>query len=155
MARVCVIDDDPDFRALLVRHLQKAGYQVTEAADGREGRASILASPPDLVITDLAMPEESGIELLVAVKRKHPDLPVMVVTGEGRPITVALDLARRNGADAMLGKPLARGPLLSLVERLLAGERPHAEPLDLSPEADDGVYMIMPPNLLREKVRGR
>ena len=64
MARILVIDDDPDTRAMLELTLKSAGYEVISAADGREGVARQCTSPADLVITDLYMPNQEGLETI-------------------------------------------------------------------------------------------
>jgi DNA-binding NtrC family response regulator len=82
-ARVLVVDDEEEIRTLLTRSLRRRGYHVEEAADGIEGLARVEQAPPEVVVTDMAMPRLDGIGLLKALKERHPDLPVIVLTGHG------------------------------------------------------------------------
>ena len=84
MARILIIDDEPNMRSMLRRMLHKAGHQVSEAGDGAEGIDSYERDPPDLVITDILMPKKEGIETIIALHRADPDLPVIAISGGGR-----------------------------------------------------------------------
>ena len=80
-ASVLVIDDDPDVRAFIVATLEEQGYRVHEASDGREGLAALGRANPDLVILDFIMPGLSGAEVAGRILGKHPQLPILFVSG--------------------------------------------------------------------------
>jgi DNA-binding NtrC family response regulator len=103
--RVFVCDDDRGGRESLSRALQRAGHEVESFADGREVLERISSPPePDVLITDIKMPEVDGLTLLRRVKESRPDLPVLLITGFG---SVASSFeAGRLGADLYLEKPL-------------------------------------------------
>jgi DNA-binding NtrC family response regulator len=115
-----VVDDDDPVRVMLARLLRTQGYEVHQAANAREARKAIEASRPDLVISDIVMPGESGIELRRAIAQHWPGLPVILISGysaEG-----PAEFAARTAHTTFVQKPFAADQLLSLVEQVLAGE---------------------------------
>ena len=81
---ILVVDDDPAFRAMLRAVLaEREGYRVQEAADGLEALEALEDGLPGLLLADLRMPRMGGLELLRSVRRSHPALPVIVMSGEG------------------------------------------------------------------------
>ncbi|MBB4265841.1 response regulator [Roseospira visakhapatnamensis] len=153
MVRVLLAEDDADLRAVMARALERAGHTVSQVPDGGVALERVLGPDGfDLLLTDLEMPGRTGLEVIAACKREHPDRPVIATSGKGRPVDVALDLARRTGADAVIAKPFKLSLLVDLVARVAAGERPEDEAR--AEDYDDGdVVVIMPPNLLAAKVR--
>lgn len=122
MARVLVIDDEPQLRQLVRRVLEAAGHQVTEAPDGRKGIMLFRLEKPDLVITDILMPEKEGIETIRELRAAAADVPILAISGGGRTAHLDfLDIAREFGALASLSKPFLPRQLLEEVTRLLAG----------------------------------
>lgn len=120
MAKILLIDDDDDVRRTLVRMLQMAGHEVHEATDGDSGLALFEELKPDLVITDILMPEKEGIETIMILKREHPDVKILAISGGGRSGAMDfLEMARSLGADQVLQKPFRRADLLDLVAKLL------------------------------------
>lgn len=121
-ARVLVIEDEEHIRETLVQFLTPAGYTVETAADGLEGLARFQRGSYDVVITDLSMPERSGLEVAAAVKQMAPGTPVMLITGWGD----LLDPARiqESGVDLMLVKPFAKERLLNALANALKLRRP-------------------------------
>ena len=81
MRRILIADDDPTVCALLSRELEEAGYRVETVSDGRAALAEITAAPPDLLITDLLMPDLTGWSLFARVRQRAPSLPIIVVSG--------------------------------------------------------------------------
>ena len=81
MASILVIDDDPSIRTVFQRYLERLGYVVRVAANGREGIQLMEAEPPDLVITDIMMPEADGLEVIMAIRSKHLKVPVIAISG--------------------------------------------------------------------------
>lgn len=125
MARILVIDDEPLVAASLQRVLQGAGHLVVVAADGREGIRAIRDQPADLVITDILMPEQEGLETIQALKRDYPTTKIIAITGGARCGNVdLLAMARSFGADQALHKPLDRSRLLTTVEGCLDDSLP-------------------------------
>lgn len=120
-ARILVIDDDPVVRGMLVDMLQREGYEVVEAEDGRAGMRVFHEQPTALVITDVVMPEQEGLETLMQLRQSATPVKVMAISGGGRVGPDAyLTSARTLGADAILAKPFGREELLDAVSRLLA-----------------------------------
>jgi CheY-like chemotaxis protein len=81
MARMLIIDDDAEFRALLRRALVQAGYEVVEACNGREGVLCYRTAPTDLVLTDIQMPEQDGLETIRALRREFPAVKIIAMSG--------------------------------------------------------------------------
>jgi DNA-binding NtrC family response regulator len=120
MARILLIDDDADFRTRLRRTLQKAGYEVAEAGNGQEGLKQMSESLVDLVLTDIIMPDMEGVETVMHLKRTHPELKVIVMSGGGRLTSDNyLKLALKVGAFRAFGKPFEIADLLEAVEAAL------------------------------------
>ncbi len=80
MARILVIDDEPNLRSTLRRTLHQAGHQVSEAGNGAEGIDSYERDPPDLVITDIFMPEKEGIVTIIALHWADPVMPIIDIS---------------------------------------------------------------------------
>ena len=121
-ARVLVVDDDADIRGLLRQLLERAGYDVAEAPDGREGLRTLYSAAPDLVLLDVSMPGLDGWQTLERI-RDLSDVPVLMLTAR----TAELEKVRglKAGADDYVAKPFGRQELLARVEALLrrAGAR--------------------------------
>ena len=114
--RVLVVDDDMSLRNLLVETLEAAGFQVFSAENGKTARAQAAANPVDLVITDLAMPEEEGLEMIRLLKKEQPELKIVAMSGAFEP--AVLKAARYFGAHASLTKPLSADTILRCIEEL-------------------------------------
>ncbi|MBF0094519.1 MAG: response regulator [Alphaproteobacteria bacterium] len=120
MATVLIVDDEKGIRDLLRKVLEKLGYRVVTAADGNEGLAVFRLERPELVITDIIMPNREGIEAITVMKRENPGVKVLAISGGGR--AHAMDLlavAPSAGADATLEKPFRASDLLEWIERLM------------------------------------
>jgi DNA-binding response OmpR family regulator len=115
-ARVLVIDDEADIRTLLRNLLERGGYAVEEAADGRAGLRSFFASSPDLVILDVTMPELDGWATLERI-RDLSDVPVLMLTARSAELERVRGLT--HGADDYVAKPFGRQELLARVQALL------------------------------------
>ncbi|HVV70292.1 MAG TPA: response regulator, partial [Verrucomicrobiae bacterium] len=81
MASVLVIEDEVEMRKVLEKALQSAGHVVSVAADGHEGMKSYRAAPADLVVTDLFMPNQDGIETMINLKREFPEAKIVAISG--------------------------------------------------------------------------
>ena len=118
---ILVIDDDPHLLNVVGGVLEDEGAQVSRANDGLEGLRTFAAEPPDLVVTDILMPNREGIETIVEMKRRHPGVKIVAMSGGARlGAENVLDLARQLGADATLSKPFASARLIETVAVLLA-----------------------------------
>lgn len=121
MTKILVIDDDPNVRQMICRMLEREGYEVESAANGREGYEKFQACPADLVITDIIMPEQEGIETIRLLKAQHPDCRIIAISGGGRMgPSDYLSMAKLLGASLTISKPFDRMQLLSSVKQALA-----------------------------------
>ncbi len=121
MARILVVDDEDLVRMTLRQMLEADGHEVLEAANGRDGVALQLESPVDLVLTDIIMPDQEGIETIVQLRRKSPQLKIIAISGGGRMKNMDfLKIAMNVGADATLTKPFSTRDLTDAVNRCLA-----------------------------------
>jgi DNA-binding response OmpR family regulator len=118
MAKVLIIDDEPQVRRLIRQMLTRAGHDVAEASDGAEGLASVRADLPDIIITDIMMPNKEGIETIRDVRREAPELPILVISGNPGS-DLYMQMARMLGAHAALAKPFRSSELLRAVDDLL------------------------------------
>jgi DNA-binding response OmpR family regulator len=125
MPRILVIDDEPLIRSTVVTILTREGFSVEEASDGTVGIAMVHKNQPDLVITDIFMPNRDGIEIVMELKRSHPRTKVIAMTGGGqtRMMEVA-SAAQILGADYILHKPFERESLLAAVNATLGTPPP-------------------------------
>ncbi|HZT92620.1 MAG TPA: response regulator transcription factor [Gaiellaceae bacterium] len=114
--RVLVVDDDDDIRQLLRELLQRAGYDVDEASDGRTALRRLFESPPALVILDVSMPEMDGYQTLERI-RDLSDVPVIMLTARTQELEKVRGLS--SGADDYVAKPFGRQELLARVQALL------------------------------------
>lgn len=120
MAFILVIDDEPLMRRTVRTALEKAGHTVQEAGDGNEGLKKFAAAKPDLVITDIVMPDREGVETVGELRRLDAQLPIIAISGGGAVGgTLFLDLASQLGATATATKPIRNADLLRLVEECL------------------------------------
>ena len=120
-AVILVIEDEKPFRALVAQVLSKAGYEVVEAANGVEGINRFNEKPADMIITDIIMPEKEGIETMIELKKAHPRLKLIAMSGGGWYGTdIDFDMAMKLGART-LDKPFALQQLLDLIDELLNG----------------------------------
>ena len=133
--RVLVVDDDDDIRLLLEQLLSGAGYHVQTAQDGRAALRAFHASPTDLVVLDLSMPELDGFETLDRL-RDLSDVPVILLTARSGEIDKVRGF--RAGADDYVVKPFGRQELLARIEALLR-RTPEATHLE---HYDDGAISI-------------
>lgn len=117
-ARILVVDDDPEILELLRDALRLAGYEPEVTTDSVAAMAGLAAGGYDLVLSDIMMPEVSGLRLLSAAKRASPGTEVILLTGHPTPER-ALEAAR-GGAFACLAKPFRIDELLARVQQALA-----------------------------------
>ncbi len=132
MPDILLVEDKDSLRRVLRLTLENAGYSVTEAADARAALNEIAARPHKLVLTDLRMPNGSGLDVLRAARAADGSIPVIVMTAFGS-IDEAVQ-AMKDGAHDFLQKPVDSNHLLLLVERALEQERLRTENMLLKEE---------------------
>lgn len=117
--RICLVEDDPLIRDAAEMGLTDRGYEVVVAGDGAKGLEAVREHAPDLVITDIVMPDSDGFEFLPRLRAAFPHLPVIAVSGGGQTGTgLYLDMARQMGASACLTKPFSLDQLAEEIERV-------------------------------------
>ena len=114
-AHVLLVDDEPMLLRALTRHLEHAGYVVTSCIDGASAVEALEEAQVDVVISDVTMPEMSGVQLLRAIRRQHHTLPVVLMSGA--PDVKSAVEALEHGAFRYLLKPIAASELLGVVAR--------------------------------------
>ncbi|MDI1327183.1 MAG: response regulator [Brevundimonas sp.] len=118
---ILIIEDDPTLLRTLCHGFRVSGCQVLPAQDGEEGLAKFDRLRPDIVVTDILMPNREGVETILTMKKRAPDVKILAISGGGvLGATTVLDLAHRLGADAVLTKPFRSGEVLDVVRRLIA-----------------------------------
>src|SRR5665213_86977 len=121
MPKILVIDDDVMVRNTISKVLRHCGFEVIVAEDGVRGLASFRRDRPDLVITDIIMPEKEGIETIIEMRREHPDTKIIAVSGGGRIGNADfLSMATSLGAAAVIAKPFLPEELINQVKSCLA-----------------------------------
>lgn len=121
MARILVVEDNQDVSNLLAWILSLEGYQVEEVSSAAAAIEVVRSAPPDLVITDLLMPDRDGLELIRDIRRSGAVIPIIAVSAGGRigPATY-LEIAEKLGADRVFAKPFLPESILRAVGELLA-----------------------------------
>jgi DNA-binding response OmpR family regulator len=120
MAHILVVDDEPLLRRTLRTILERAGHVVDEAGDGNQALRAFAAERPDLVITDIVMPDREGIETIAQLRGENPGVPIIAMSGGGSAgSTLFLELARQLGATRTLNKPIRQAELLAAVDACL------------------------------------
>lgn len=118
MVLVLVIDDEPLMRHFMRRALEDVGYEVIEAPDGEVGMRLFADRRPDLVVTDIYMPNKEGIQTIREMRAGEPDIPILAVSGGGGISLAFLWMARELGATEALAKPFRKGEFLGVVGRI-------------------------------------
>ena len=148
MQTLLIADDEPNIRKTLARVLSLEGYQILQAASGREALECIRQNAVDLVLLDVLMPELDGLQALGALREEQPDLPVIMMSGHAT-IESAVQ-ATRLGALDFLEKPLSTDKLLLAVSNALRFARLSREHAELSARARDEGEMIGTSPRMRE-----
>ena len=127
---ILIVDDDAETRSLLQEYLQRQGYRVTSAADGKALRGALVTGRPDLIVLDLMLPGEDGLQLCRDL-RTRSNLPVIMLTARGEETDRIVGLEM--GADDYLAKPFNPRELLARIKSVL--RRARSLPGNLEPEA--------------------
>lgn len=110
--RILLVDDDDLSRSTIHQMLERAGHQVTSTDRGSEALTLFAANPPDLVVTDLIMPDTDGLELIQALRKLAPQVKILAISGGGRVnANEYLNVARKFGALGVLAKPFSNQEL--------------------------------------------
>jgi CheY-like chemotaxis protein len=119
MAHILVIDDDQQFRDMLVQMLQGDRHDVSAAADGAEALKVLQQRRPDLIITDILMPNMDGVETIMELSRRGADTPVIAMSGGRRSISADFNLNSADllGVKATLAKPFSRAELREAIKK--------------------------------------
>ena len=122
MKKILVIDDDDLVRNVITKMLEREGYEISNASNGKEGVDTYAKAPTDLVITDLIMPEQDGIETIIELKKNYKDIKIIAISGGGQigpgkvVTTDYLTIAKKHGAACVLNKPVERETLIKAVK---------------------------------------
>ncbi len=121
MAKVLLAEDNKLVRFALSKLLRDSGHCVTEAHNGREAAAALQESRFDVVVTDVFMPEVDGIEFIRTLRKSHPDLKVLAISGGGalHPPEFAMGFASSLGANATMQKPVDSDAFLATIQSLV------------------------------------
>jgi DNA-binding response OmpR family regulator len=120
MQRILLVEDEDGLRKLLRLNLTTMGYEVSEAANGKEALALQESEPADLIITDLVMPEKEGVETIGEIRKKYPSAKIIAMSGGGRASADNyLKIAKIMGADLVMAKPFSFQDLATAVATLL------------------------------------
>ena len=120
-AGILVVDDNDEARITVANILEMAGYQVAQAPNAKVAAAMLKERTPDLVITDIFMPEGDGFEMLNELRSQALAIPVIAISGGGLQQGLdVLSLAERLGAKCVLNKPFVRRQLLDAVAEALS-----------------------------------
>jgi two-component system, OmpR family, phosphate regulon response regulator OmpR len=124
---ILVVEDDPRLRERLARYLTGEGFRVTAAGDAADARAKLRAINPDLLVLDVMMPGESGLELTESLRREQPhSVPILLLTARGEPEDRIAGFEA--GADDYLGKPFEPRELVLRIRALLRRAPPPLPP---------------------------
>ena len=120
MARILIIEDDDLLRGVLASALELAGHVVFQASNGQEGIDLFRSTPADLVLTDIVMPVQEGIETIVQLRKHHKTVPIIAMSGGVNNAKLYLSIAGRFGAKRILSKPFTPQKLIETVDEVLA-----------------------------------
>lgn len=125
MVKVLVIDDEKDVREMARRALESEHHTIFEAADGIDGIKAFQEHQPDVVVTDIIMPNADGLEVISRILEINPKAKIIAISGGGRIAgKTYLKYARKFGVTAVLSKPFSPEQLLSLIRDMPSQEAP-------------------------------
>src|SRR6185503_281567 len=131
---ILIIDDEASLRQTMARILQRAGHEVTTAANGKEGLALVSEHPFDLLYLDIRMPDASGLELLKTIHAKFPELPVILFTAQPD-LNSAVEALRRGATDYLL-KPLKPQTVIDRTQAVLLNRQQERRKRELRRQID-------------------
>jgi CheY-like chemotaxis protein len=124
MPGILIVEDDKGLREMLKISLVRRKFTVIEAGNGKEAITHFKPSITDLVVTDLIMPEEDGLKVIIKLKELKPSIKIIAISGGGKAGPGSyLNLAKALGADAIYSKPFSINDLIAKIEELLEHEQ--------------------------------
>lgn len=125
MSGILIVEDEKDLREMLKISLIRRKFVVYEAENGKEAITHFKPSITDLVITDLIMPDEDGLKVIIKLRELKPSVKIIAISGGGKAGPGSyLNLAKALGADAIFSKPFSINELIAKIEELLTIEQP-------------------------------
>ncbi len=120
MKQILIIDDERQVRTVLKKILEREGFNVIVASDGKEGMDLFNKEPADLVVTDIIMPEKEGVEVIRQLKKGYKNVPIIAISGGGQiPAKAHLDSVKLFGVDAVFEKPVDKEEFLNAIRKAL------------------------------------
>jgi DNA-binding response OmpR family regulator len=124
MPGVLIVEDDKELREMLKLSLTRRNFTVFEAENGKSAIAHFKPTITDLVVTDLIMPEEDGLKVVIKLRELKPSIKIIAISGGGKVGPGSyLNLAKALGADAIYSKPFSINDLIAKIEQLLECEQ--------------------------------
>lgn len=117
--RALVVDDEEVYRHIVRSALEKRGWSVDEAWDGQVGWQLFQLADYDLIVTDIVMPHQEGLETIQLMRASRPDVRILAISGGGRHSPDYLSAARWFGANQALAKPFSESAFRSAVDSLM------------------------------------
>jgi len=125
MPGVLIVEDDKELREMLKLSLLRRNFTVLEAENGKAAITHFKPLITDLVVTDLIMPEEDGLKVVIKLRELKPSIKIIAISGGGKVGPGSyLNLAKALGADAIYSKPFSINDLIAKIEQLLEPEQP-------------------------------
>lgn len=123
MSGILIVEDEKEIREMLKISLKRHKYTVLEAVDGKDAILHFKPSMTDLVITDLIMPDEDGLKVIMKLRELKPSIKIIAISGGGKVGPGSyLNLAKALGADAVFSKPFSINELIAKIKLLLQDE---------------------------------
>jgi len=121
--KILIVDDNQSFLKVLNNFLSEYEYDVVCSHNGNDAKDKFEEFTPDIVVTDVVMPEVDGIELLLSLRNKNPEISVIVMSGGNRGYADSyLNMAEKLGADVILNKPFELSTLLDEIKKIDHGK---------------------------------
>lgn len=119
MQKILVVEDDDFIRGMICTVLKKHGFEVIEAKNGVDGVDKALHEKPNIVLTDMLMPDKEGIETILEIRSASPDIKIIAMSGGGKTKNMNfLDMAKKVGAEKILSKPFKPSALLNAISEI-------------------------------------
>jgi len=124
MPGVLIVEDDKELREMLKMMLKRKNFTVLEAENGKAAITHFKPTLTDVVVTDLIMPEEDGLKVVIKLRELKPSIKIIAISGGGKVGPGSyLNLAKALGADAVYSKPFSLNDLVEKIEQLLESEQ--------------------------------
>ncbi len=134
MASILIIDDEKMLRRAHASTLERAGHTTLEAATGREAIQIIRHNPPDVVLTDIFMPDQDGLEVIMVVRKELPALKIIAMSGAYPEAPLYLDIARKLRVEETLRKPFTPEQMMTALDNALKGNKGRMLAESMQPE---------------------